>query len=275
MIFLGRPILMALLTIAAVACNRTSAPVDRDSALGPGQVATINGERIPQSVFRFYAMSAAQKNADDLTADERSAVLEALLRLKLLAAAAEKRGMLAERTIAAELEVQRLQVVARAMALRYLQENPATEAELRAVYEENLPRLAGTQYKARHILLESRDDAVGVIEQLQAGEDFEALAQEHSSGPTGPNGGDLGWFTADSMVQPVAEAVRAMQPGTYSTDPVETDFGYHVLLLEDTRTQEPPALDALRAELTSAVDRNKLEAFVVSLREAAVVTTEQ
>jgi peptidyl-prolyl cis-trans isomerase C len=249
--------------------------VDRDIALGPGQVATINGERIPQSVFRFYAMSAAQKNADDLTADERSAVLEALLRLKLLAAAAEKRGMLAERTIAAELEVQRLQVVARAMALRYLQENPATEAELRAVYEENLPRLAGTQYKARHILLESRDDAVGVIEQLQAGEDFEALAQEHSSGPTGPNGGDLGWFTADSMVQPVAEAVRAMQPGTYSTDPVETDFGYHVLLLEDTRTQEPPALDALRAELTSAVDRNKLEAFVVSLREAAVVTTEQ
>jgi len=272
MMLFGRPVLIVCFVVAACGCSQGQAPASSDSALGPGQVATVNGERIPESLFRFYAMNAAKKNADELTAEERAAVIEDLLRFKLLATTAEERGLLAERSMAAELEVQRLQLLARAMALRYLEENPATEAELQKIYEENLPSLAGTQYKARHILVESKEDAAGVIEQLRQGKDFVALAQEHSTGPTGPNGGDLGWFTAESMVQPVAEAVRAMQVGTYSNEPVQTDFGYHVILLEDTRTQEAPALDTVRAELTSAVDRQKLETYVQSLRTAATVT---
>ncbi|HLF12298.1 MAG TPA: peptidylprolyl isomerase [Gammaproteobacteria bacterium] len=275
MMMFRRPILIASLIVAAGGCSQGEAPANADSALGPGRVATVNGDPIPESLFRYYAMNATQKNPDELTAEERTAVIEELIGFKLLTTAAEERGLLTERTMAAELELQRLQVIARAMALRHLSENPATEAELQKVYDENLPRLAGTQYKARHILVESKDEAVAVIEQLRQGTDFVALAQEHSSGPTGPNGGDLGWFTAASMVQPVADAVRAMEVGTYSSEPVETNFGFHVLLLEDTRTQEPPTLDAVRAELTNAVDRSKLEEFVRSLREGATVTVEE
>ena len=276
MMIFRRPISIASLIVVVVGgCSQEQAPANTDSTLGPGQVATVNGDPIPESLFRYYAMNATQKNPDELTAEERTAVIEELIGFKLLTTAAEERGLLTERTMAAELELQRLQVIARAMALRHLSENPATDAELQKIYDENLPRLAGTQYKARHILVESRDEAVAVIEQLRQGTDFVALAQEHSSGPTGPNGGDLGWFTADSMVQPVAQAVRAMEVGTYSSEPVETNFGFHVLLLEDTRTQEPPTLDAIRAELTNAVDRSKLEAFVRSLREGATVTIEE
>jgi peptidyl-prolyl cis-trans isomerase C len=117
----------------------------------------------------------------------------------------------------------------------------------------------------------SREEAIAVIEQLRTGNDFVTLAQEHASGPTGPNGGDLGWFTAESMTQPIAEAVRGMEPRTFSDMPVETEFGHHVLLLEDTRTVDPPSIDSLREELTSAVERTKLEALVKSMRDVANV----
>lgn len=272
MTIFGRLPLIASLIAVASGCNQVQSPVATVSDLGPGEVATVNGEPIPESVFRFYVMNAAQKDPDALTPEERAAVIEDLVQFKLLTAAAEERGLMTERPMAAQLELQKMQAVARAMALRHLEENPATDADLQKLYEENLPRLAGLQYKARHILVESKDAAVAAIDQLKQGRDFVELAQEHSSGPTGPDGGDLGWFTAESMVQPVADAVRTMQVGTYSADPVETTFGFHVILLEDTRAQEAPTLDALREELSNAVDRTKLEAFVMSLREDATVT---
>jgi peptidyl-prolyl cis-trans isomerase C len=272
MTIFGRPFLIASLLAAVSGCNQVQAPVATVGDLGPGQVATVNGDPIPESIFRFYVINAAKKDPDNLTPEERASVIEDLVQFKLLTAAAEERGLTAERPMVAQLELQRLQATARAMALRHLAENPATDQELQKLYDENLPRLAGVQYKARHILVESKDAAVAVIEQLKQGKDFVALAQEHSSGPTGPNGGDLGWFTAESMVQPVADAVRTMQVGTYSSEPVETTFGFHVILLEDTRTQEPPTFESLRQELSNAVDRTKLEAFVQTLKDAATVT---
>jgi peptidyl-prolyl cis-trans isomerase C len=217
-------------------------------------------------------INASQKSPDDLTAEQRDSAIEDLVRLKLLATSAEERGLPNERTVAAELELQRLQLIARSMALRYLEENPATDAEIQKMYEDNLPRLAGLEYKARHILVDSADEAAAVIAELQQGKEFVALAQERSGGPTGPNGGDLGWFSADSMVLPVAQAVQSMQVGSFSTEPVQTDFGYHVLLLEDTRAREAPSLESVREELKNAVDRNKIQELVNSLRDAAEVT---
>lgn len=254
------------------ACSRDESTGEASSsALGPGQVATVDGEPIPESLFRVYALNALRKNPDELTPEERDSVLEDLLRFKLLEAEATDRGLLSERTIAAELELQRLNLVARAMALRYIEENPASEAELREVYEDNLERLAPPEYKARHILVETAEEAENVIEQLNEGSDFEALARERADGPTGPNGGDLGWFSAASMSAPLVQAVQSMMIGTHSSTPVQSEFGYHVLLLEDTRMSEPPALDEVRDDLRSVVDRRKLDAFVRSLREAAVV----
>lgn len=239
--------------------------------LGPGVVATVNDTPVPESLFRFYALSGLQKTAEDLTEDERDGIIEDLIRMRLLADAAEERGLPDERTIAAELELQRLQLVARAAAARYLDENPARESELRALYEENLPRLMSNQYKARHILVNTEDEARNVIVALDGGGDFAELAREHSTGPTGPSGGDLGWFSADSMVEPFADAVRTMEDGSYSTEPVRTQFGWHVIMLEETREQQPPGLDAVRDELLRAVESQKLEDYVNSLRNAAVI----
>ena len=154
-----------------------------------------------------------RKNADDLTSEERKAVINDLVGVMLMADEAQKTGLLEERTIAAQLELARLQLTARAMATRYLEQNPVTESELKDVFDENLPRLAGQEFKARHILLETKEEADSVIQQLQQGKSFLDLASERATGPTGPNGGDLGWFTADSMNEPVFQAVSGMKVG--------------------------------------------------------------
>lgn len=260
------------LALAACAPDQGGDSVSEEPGpLGPGVVAIVNDTPVPESLFRFYVLNGLQTTVEELSDEERTQVIEELLRVRLLADAATQSGLQTERTIAAELELQRMQLLARAAATRYLDENPAGEADLRALYEENLSRLMSNQYKARHILLATEDEALGVIEALDGGGDFAELARERSTGPTGPSGGDLGWFSADSMVEPFADAVRAMEDGSYSSEPVRTQFGWHVIMLEETREQQPPGLDAVRDELTRAVEQQKLEAYVQSLEDAAVI----
>jgi len=194
--------------------------------------------------------------------------------LVLLAQQAEKEGITASRTLAAQIELQRLQTLARAMAAEYVKNNPPTDADIQAIYEENLPRLAGEQYKLRHILVESKAEADRVIAQLNQGSDFVTLARERANGPTGPNDGDLGWLTPDSLPPSFAEAIQTMAPGSYSPAPVQTDAGYHVILLEDKQRQEPPKLEDIRADVSSAAERKRLDDYIKTLRENATVTVE-
>jgi peptidyl-prolyl cis-trans isomerase C len=242
--------------------------------LGPTRAATVNGRPIPESVLRVYALATMGRNLEELTAEQRQQVLDDLIGVELLNQQAEKEGLTASRSLAAQIELQRLQLVARSMATSHLEKNPSTEAELQQVYDENLSRLSGEQYKARHILVETKDEAERVIAELRGGKDFIALAREHADGPTGPNGGALDWFTADSMPKPFADAVRTLTIGSYSSEPVQTEYGFHVILLEETRKQEPPALADIRAELGSAVERKKIEAYLKMLRDAATISVE-
>ena len=261
-------LLLLMLTLGACARNETSA--GGDGALGPGKVATVNDRPIAESVLRVYAI-ANRKNLDDLNAEERGKLLDDLVGLEVLRQEADKTDVASSRTVAAQLELQRSQLLARAMITSYLEKNPATEAEIQQLYEENLPRLSGQQYKARHILLETKEEADQVIEALRGGKDFVALASEHADGPTGANS-DLGWFSEDSMVAPVVAAVKTMKVGSYSETPVQSEYGFHVLLLEDSRKQEPPPLDSVRDQLVTAVERKHIEEYIKSLRDAATVS---
>ena len=237
----------------------------------PPIAARVNDSSILLSALDLYARSRIQKNAGDLTSSERETMLDELIRIRLLADAAETAELNNDPQITAELDIQRDQILARRMASDYLEQNPVSEAELRLAYDKNIDQLSGPQYKARHILLNSREEAFTVIEELNRGQNFEQLAIEHSTGPSGPNGGDLGWFAAETMVAPFAAAVRAMEVESHSLEPVETQFGFHVILLEDKRDQAAPGLDPVRAELTQFVRQEKIEAFVNSLRAAAEI----
>lgn len=263
--------LTAVLAILVAGCSQRSPSAGSDDALGPGEVAVVNGVRIPESIFRLYTLTALKKDPDKLTSDERKTVIDDLVGFQLLETLATQAKVPEERTVAAQLELQRLQVLARTMVLRYLDQHPATDDELQKVYDANLQKLTAKQYKARHILVDSEQAAEEVIAQLNAGKDFVELAKEHASGQNAANGGELGWFTADTMVKPVVDAVEHMKVGTYSTEPVKSDYGFHVILLEDTRAQEAPPLDKIRDQLKQVVDRSKAEEYIKSLRDDATV----
>lgn len=269
-----QPILTAaVLTLCVSACS----PEDAGGAagnLGSARVAVVNGEPVLESVLRIYVLATERKNLDELSPDDRERVLNDLVGLQLLAQQAEKEGLTSSRTLAAQIELQRLRLVANAIATDYVEKNRPSDADIQALYEENLPLLSGEQYKARHILVTTREEAETVITQLREGAEFAALAQERADGPTGPNGGALDWFTLDSMPAPFASAVRTLSVGSYSTEPVQTEFGFHVILLEDTRKQEPPALADIRNDLASAAQRKRLDDYIKGLRESATVTVE-
>jgi peptidyl-prolyl cis-trans isomerase C len=262
---------VALAMITACAC--TPEGTGRSTGdLGSARVAVVNGEPVPDSVLRFYVRATERQDFDALSPADRERVINDVIGLVLLAQQAEKDGITASRTLAAQIELQRLQAVARAMAAEYIKNNPPTDADIQAIYEENLPRLAGEQYKVRHILVETKAEADRVIAQLNQGSEFVALARERASGPTGPNDGDLGWLTADSLPPSFAEAIQSMAVGSYSPAPVQTDAGYHVILLEEKQRQEPPNLEDLRGDLSSAAERKRLDDYIKTLRDSATVT---
>ncbi len=263
------------ISLLLVGCSQEEqAETQAPNLFGEASVATINGQPIYASLFERYATTRLQKASEDLSDNERTALIEELIQFYLMANAAEDAGISQEQDVAINFELQRLQTFSRLMATRHLEGNPPSETELQIAYEQNIERLSGVQYKARHILLDSEDGAAAVIAELGGGADFQELAVARSTGPSGPNGGDLGWFSAETMVPPFAQAVSLMEVGTFSETPVQTRFGWHVILLEDTVDQEPPGLDAVRADITGVVEQRKIEEFLDSLRDTAVVVVE-
>lgn len=150
-------------------------------------------------------------------------------------------------------------------------EGSISEEAIQAMYEERyLTAEPKMEYSAAHILVETEEEAQAIIDRLDAGESFAALANDHSIGPTAPTGGDLGWFAEGRMVEPFFDAVAALDVGEVS-GPVQTQFGWHVIQLNDTRMQERPELDATRAEIEETLRREALNAELERLESTAEV----
>ncbi|MEO1225262.1 MAG: peptidylprolyl isomerase, partial [Pseudomonadota bacterium] len=148
----------------------------------------------------------------------------------------------------------------------------ATDDRLSAAYdvflEQNPP---AEQVSARHILVETEEEANAAIERLQAGEDFADLARELSVGPSGENGGDLGYFSLGDMVEPFGEVAFGLEDGTFTTEPVETQFGWHVIKTEEHRTIEPPSFEEIRPQLVDATAAEIAQEIAAELREGAEI----
>jgi len=156
-------------------------------------------------------------------------------------------------------------------AIRAIAEGAVTDEALQVAYEAQFASAEPeTEYNASHILVETEEEATAIIAELEGGADFAALAEERSTGPSGPNGGMLGWFGAGAMVAPFEEAVVALEPGSISA-PVETQFGWHVIRLNETRLAEAPPLDAVRDELVEQLQREAVDARLAELTESGEV----
>ena len=231
-------------------------------------VATINGADIDSTVFDTYIQSRTQKPLADITAEEREFLLRELSDIYLLSTTPRAKELEETEELKVSLELQYRGFIAQAVAADFFENNPASEDEIFEEYSNVIAREAGEQFKARHILVETQAKAVELIEELKGGADFALLAQENSTGPTGPNGGDLGWFAPNAMVPPFSEAVQALENGQFSEEPVQTQFGWHVILREDSRPNEPPTLDSVRDAVKQQVAARKFQAYLEGLRQA-------
>lgn len=262
---------LIIVSLLLGACSQEQEVSEVQNPFGEEVIATINDEPIYTSIFQRYSNMRLQKNVDDLSDDERDGLIEELIQFHLMTNAATNAGISQEQNVIIDLELQKLQMLSRLMATRHLEENPPSETELQIAYEQNIQRLSGVQYKARHILLDEESEAIEIIEELRGDADFQELATARSTGPSGPNGGDLGWFSADTMVPPFAQAVSSMEIGTFSEEPVRTRFGWHIIFLEDTLDSQPPGLEAVRADITTFVEQRKIEDLLNSLRDGSIV----
>ena len=229
-------------------------------------VFTVNGVAVDSTVVNMYLESRIQRPADQATAEERAVVTQELTDIYLLTTQPNAKELAENENVKAQIELQSRAILAQAMAADYFANNPASEEEILAAYEEQISVSPDMQFKARHILVATQAAAVDLIKQLDDGADFVALATEHSTGPSGPNGGDLGWFSPDQMVAPFSEAVAALEDGQHTAEPVQTQFGWHVILREDSRANQPPTIDSVREGLKQRVEQTKFQAYLETLR---------
>jgi peptidyl-prolyl cis-trans isomerase C len=169
------------------------------------------------------------------------------------------------------LENQNRQILA-AQSLAKAVETAVTPEAVEARYNQDFVNAdQGSEYNAAHILVETEDEAKAIITELDGGADFDALARERSTGPSGQNAGDLGWFGRGDMVEPFEAAVLTMTPGSYTPAPIQTQFGWHVIFLKETRPATAPALEEVQAEIAQTLQREAIEAELARLQDGALI----
>jgi peptidyl-prolyl cis-trans isomerase C len=263
-------ILAALaLAVLGAACSQkapTTATTDKS-------VATVDGKAISSNTFTQYVKGAASKPPEDLTAEQRGQLLDNLVRAEVVAQAAERDGTAAKSETRALIDMARLQILQRAVAEQYLKDRPASDQELRAEYDLRIGQLPRLRYRASHILVGTEDAAKQLIEKLQKGASFEQLARANSTDAGSKDrGGDLDWFTPDSMTPPFAEAVQKMKKGEITATPVKSQYGWHVIRLVDSAENPPPPFESVKDRLGQMVQEKKFSAYVDTLLAKTKVT---
>lgn len=256
--------LAALLIAGAI----VSAPV---FAADKGKVfATVNGQPIPQSVYNAFVAEQKAQGAPD-TPELANAVKEELVRREILSQEAKKKGLDKDANVQGQVELAKQAVLIRAYLTDYVKAHPISDAQLKAEYEKIKTSLGSTEYKVRHILVEKEDDAKAIIAKLEKGEKFSELAKASKDPGSKDKGGELGWSSPKAFVKPFGDALALLKKGEYTKTPVKSDFGYHVIQLDDSRPMTPPPFDQVKPQLQQRASQQQVETLVKDLRDKAKV----
>ncbi len=262
-----RPLVRAVCAAAILVASPVPAAFAADDTV----VANVNGIPVTEAEIKLAQAELAQQFAQLPEEQKRLAALTALIEIKLMAALAREKGL--DQGDDFRLRMAFLQD--RALHSDVVDAEvgqQVTEEDVRARYDKEIASMeAANEVKARHILVKTAEEAKKIIGELDGGADFKTLAKERSTGPSGPNGGDLGYFGKGQMVPPFEDAVFALNVGEYTKEPVETQFGFHVIKLEDKRTKQPPSFDEVKDQVRSMVMRDKYLKLVEEQRSAANV----
>lgn len=254
------------LVMAAGSAQAQTAEIDPDKV-----VARVDGKEITNMDLALVGVEYAQDLAQVPAAMRQKVLIDVMIDMELLANAAVKEGLDNDPEYLKHIDY----LKSRALRDTYLREKvdlEPTDEELQKIYDEQFADYKGEEERhARHILVKTEDEAKDLVKALDDGKDFAELAKEKSTGPTGPNGGDLGFFTKGQMVPEFDTAVFGMEAGNYTKEPVKTQFGWHVIKLEEVREQAKPTFDQLKDGLKTQVIRARFQELKEKLKADAKI----
>ena len=234
-------------------------------------VATVNGKPIKQSLYDFIVKDATDhgQKVDD---NVREVIMSKLISSELVLQEAQKSGLDKKTDYIAKEELTRRELLVNMYIQDYMKNHPISESDTKAAYEKFKTELGDKEYNARHILVGSEAEAKDVIAQLNKGGDFGKIAKEKSKDPGSKDkGGDLGWFSLSGMVKPFSDAVTKLQKGGLTSEPVQTQFGWHVIKLDDVREMKAPPYDKVKDGLQKQLGQRQLEKMLTDLRAKATI----
>jgi len=234
-------------------------------------LAVVNGKPVPSS--RVEALKQqVERSGRPVTPEILAQIKEELIAREIFMQEARKRGLDASEDYKAQLELARQSLLIRELFANFQKKNPVTDAEIKAEYDKFVAANGGKEYRARHILVEKEDEAKALIAELKKGSKFEDLAKKASKDPgSGANGGDLDWANAASYVPEFSNAMVKLEKGQMTDAPVKSQFGFHIIRVDDVREAQLPKLDEVKPQITQQLTQSKLGKFQEDLRAKAKV----
>jgi peptidyl-prolyl cis-trans isomerase C len=234
-------------------------------------LAVVNGKPVPSS--RVEALKQqVERSGRPVTPEILAQIKEELIAREIFMQEARKRGLDASEDYKAQLELARQSLLIRELFANFQKKNPVTDAEIKAEYDKFVAANGGKEYRARHILVEKEDEAKALIADIKKGGKFEDLAKKASKDPgSGANGGDLDWAPAASYVPEFSNAMVKLEKGQMTDAPVKSQFGFHVIRVDDVRDAQLPKLDEVKPQITQQLTQTKLGKFQEDLRAKAKV----
>lgn len=258
---------------AITACNAQepakSAPAAAPAAAADSEkLPKVNGVTIPKARLDFLLKQGAAQGQGD-NPEFRKNVRDNLVIQELLSQEAAKKGLEKDSDTAVQIDLARQNVLVRAYIQDFLKNNPASDDALKAEYDKIKAQMGDKEYKARHILVEKEEEAKDIIAKLKKGEKFEKLAEKSKDPGSKANGGDLGWAPPGNYVKPFSDAMVKLQKGKYTTEPVKSQFGYHVIQLEDSREMKAPSFDEVKNNLRQRLQQQQIDKMIADLKAKA------
>ncbi|MFM9836474.1 MAG: peptidylprolyl isomerase [Methylophilaceae bacterium] len=256
-------ILISIAAFSTLALSQASFAADA--------VATVNGKAIKASWVDYItkdAVAHGQKSSENM----RAAIINELVGSELAYQEAVKQGMDKNPDVLANQELTNRKVIVNAYLQDFMKKNPVTDADTKAAYEDYKKELGDKEYNAKHILVKTEAEAKDIIAQLGKGGDFAKIAKEKSLDPGSKDkGGDLGWFAPAGMVKPFSDAVVGLKKNAVTDTPVQTQFGWHVIKLVDSRAAQVPPYDKVKDGLERNLQQRKLEKMMLGLKDKAKI----
>ncbi|MBN8507090.1 MAG: peptidylprolyl isomerase [Burkholderiales bacterium] len=232
-------------------------------------VAIVNGKAVPKTRVDNLLQQAAKAGQKVGPEMEQQAKDQVVLR-EIYTQEAERKGMATSADYRAQMELARQSILIRELFEDFRKKHPVTDAEAKAEYDKFKAQAAGVEYRARHILVENEDEAKALLAKLKAGASFEELAKKNSKDPgSAENGGDLDFAKADAYVPEFGQALAKLKKGETTEAPVKTQFGWHIIRLDDTREAQFPAFEDVKPQLVQRMEQIKLQQYQEELRKAA------